>query len=373
MKTKHTVTLASIYLALLALVGCSKDSDNCCVMYPEIQSIEVTVSATNPAEVTVQAKADAVNFYNIYFGEAANETPVRSANGKATHTYAKSGKYTIKVQAHTTDQDFVSGTKDVTVTVSGDLVIPTTGYETPTSYAGMNLVWQDEFDGTSLNPAWTFETGTGQDGWGNNELQYYRSENTALTEGKLIITAKKEAFQGSQYTSSRIVTAGKQEFLYGRVDIRAVLPKGQGIWPALWMLGANYQTDTWPRCGEIDIMEMVGGGGKENTVHGTVHWDANGNYASYTKHITKASGTYSDEFHVYSLVWTPQAITWLVDDQQFNVIDTTPEALSEFQKKFFLIFNVAVGGRWPGSPDGTTIFPQRMIVDYVRVFQQNNN
>jgi beta-glucanase (GH16 family) len=368
---KHTMSFAFIYLALLGMIGCSKDGEDGGIMYPEIQSIDVTISATNPAEVTVQAKATAVNFYNIYFGETANEMPVRSTDGKATHTYSKSGNYTIKVQAHTTDQAFTTENRDITVTLSGDLVIPTKGYETPTTYAGMDLVWQDEFSGTALNTTdWTFETGTGQDGWGNNELQYYRSENTSLTEGKLVITAEKEAYQGSQYTSSRIVTAGKQEFRYGRIDIRAVLPKGQGLWPALWMLGANYQTDTWPKCGEIDIMEMVGGAGRENTVHGTVHWDAAGNYASYTNHTTLASGTYADEFHVYSMVWTPQAITWYVDDKQFNVIDTTPEGLSEFQKEFFLIFNVAVGGRWPGSPDGATIFPQRMIVDYVRVFQQ---
>lgn len=363
---------ACIYLALLGIMGCSDNGKDCCVVYPEILSVDVTISQTNPAEVSVLAKASAVNFYNIYFGETANESPVRSTDGKATHTYAKSGDYTIKVQAHTTDQAFTTETRSVSITLSGDLVIPTTGYETPTSYAGMDLVWQDEFAGTVLNAAdWTFETGTGQDGWGNNELQFYRSENTSLTGGKLVITARKEAYQGSQYTSSRIITAGKHQFRYGRVDIRAVLPKGQGLWPALWMLGANYQTDIWPKCGEIDIMEMVGGSGRENTVHGTVHWEgADGKYASHTGHTTLANGTYADEFHVYSLVWTPQAITWYVDDKQFNVIDTTPGGLSEFQQEFFLIFNVAVGGRWPGSPDGTTIFPQRMIVDYVRVFQQ---
>ncbi|MDP5168850.1 MAG: family 16 glycosylhydrolase [Bacteroidia bacterium] len=246
------------------------------------------------------------------------------------------------------------------------------GKDSPTSYPGYTLKWADEFEGSSLNETdWTFEIGTGSGGWGNQELQYYRKENTSLESGNLVIEARAESFGGSNYTSSRIITQGKQTFKYGRIDIRAVLPKGQGLWPALWMLGQNFSTVGWPACGEIDIMEMVGGAGKENTVHGTVHWDNNGSYASYGKGTTKSSGTFAEAYHVYSIIWDEAAIRWLVDDVQYNVIDIRPSGLSEFREEFFFIFNVAVGGIWPGSPDGTTTFPQQMLVDYVRVFEKN--
>lgn len=253
---------------------------------------------------------------------------------------------------------------------SDDVSIPTTGYTTPESYDGMSLVWQDEFEGEELSPDnWTFETGTGENGWGNNELQYYKEENTSVQDGYLIITAKKEAYEGREYTSSRIVTQGKQSFKYGRVDIRAALPQGQGIWPALWMLGESLSTVSWPASGEIDIMEMIGGEGKDNQVHGTVHWDEAGQHASYGQGATLEEGVFADEFHVFSIVWDENKITWYLDDVQFNVIDITPENLSEFHEEFFFIFNVAVGGNWPGAPDNSTQFPQSMIVDYVRVFQ----
>ncbi|MBC6367063.1 glycoside hydrolase family 16 protein [Algoriphagus sp. AK58] len=254
-----------------------------------------------------------------------------------------------------------------------DLVpIPTQGATSPTSYLGMTLAWADEFDGNTLNAAnWTHETGNGTNGWGNNELQFYRSQNTSLQNGHLVITAKKEAFGGKEYTSSRIITKGKQQFRYGRVDIRAVMPKGQGIWPALWMLGSNFDTVGWPACGEIDIMEMVGGNGRENTVHGTVHWEHDGSRAEFGGKYTLASGTLADQFHVYSIVWDATSIRWLIDNKQYHVIDTTPSQLDEFRRNFFFIFNIAVGGNWPGSPDATSTYPQHMIVDYVRVFQNN--
>lgn len=250
------------------------------------------------------------------------------------------------------------------------IIIPTGGATSPNSYEGMSLVWEDEFEGNSLNLAnWTHETGRGQNGWGNNELQFYRSQNTSVQNGYLVISAKKENFSGAEYTSSRIITKDKREFRYGRIDIRAVLPKGQGMWPALWMLGANFSEVGWPACGEIDIMEMVGGNGRENTVHGTVHWLAAGQRAEFGGSYRLSSGTLADQFHVYSIIWDAGKIRWLIDNKEFHVIDTTPAELDEFRRQFFFIFNVAVGGNWPGSPDASTTFPQHMIVDYVRVFQ----
>jgi beta-glucanase (GH16 family) len=249
--------------------------------------------------------------------------------------------------------------------------IPSGGYSTPEHYTGMSLVWHDEFDGDKLNISdWKHELGGS--GWGNNELQYYQEKNTSVHDGYLIIAAEKENTGGKNYTSSRIITQGKKEFQYGRVDIRALLPKGQGIWPALWMLGSNVSTVGWPACGEIDIMEMIGGPGKDNTVHGTAHWDNAGSHASFGgKRTLDPPKILADEFHVFSIVWTPTAITWYIDDVQYEVIDTTPSELSELQNKFYFIFNVAVGGNWPGNPDATTTFPQRMVVDYIRVFQNS--
>jgi beta-glucanase (GH16 family) len=250
--------------------------------------------------------------------------------------------------------------------------IPNSGATSPTSYPGMNLVWEDEFEGAVLNSGnWSHETGTGQNGWGNNELQYYRQENLSLQDGFLVITAKKEQFGGREYTSSRIITKDKKQFRYGRIDIRAALPKGQGMWPALWMLGSNFSSVGWPACGEIDIMEMIGGNGREKTVHGTVHWQHDGSAAQYGGEYSISSGTLSDKFHVFSVIWDAQAIRWLIDDKEYHVIDTSPAQLDEFRRSFFFIFNVAVGGNWPGSPDADTNFPQHMIVDYVRVFQSN--
>ncbi len=249
--------------------------------------------------------------------------------------------------------------------------IPTTGYTTPTSYDGLDLVWADEFQTATLSDDWTHEIGNGCPslcGWGNNELEYYQPENTSLVDGEyLVIEAREETVENNNYTSSRIITQGKQSFQYGRVDIRAVLPKGKGIWPALWMLGDNIDQVGWPSCGEIDIMEIIGS--EPSTVHGTVHWDDNGNNANFGGSTTLPSGDFSDEFHVFSIIWDSQKIVWLLNDVQYHEIDITPAELSEFRNSFFFIFNVAVGGNWPGNPDASTVFPQRMIVDYIRIFQ----
>jgi beta-glucanase (GH16 family) len=253
--------------------------------------------------------------------------------------------------------------------------IPTKGYSTPMTYANMKSIWADEFDGTSLNENfWNYEIGN-NNGWGNNELQYYKKENTSVKDGYLIVQAKSESFNGQNYTSSRLTTQNKFNFKYGRVDIRAALPKGQGIWPALWMLGKNIPIVNWPKCGEVDIMEMIGGSGtgsgsgSDKTTYGTAHWDNGGSHAQYGGNTKLASGIFNDEFHVFSIVWDAKKIAWYLDDVQFHVIDTTPSGLSEFQEEYFLLVNLAVGGDWPGKPDGTTILPQQLVVDYIRVFQ----
>ena len=269
---------------------------------------------------------------------------------------------------------YVSNADDDNDTVIKPIIsiIPAKGYTTPTTYPNLKMVWSDEFEGTNLNEKfWNYEIGN-NNGWGNNELQYYKKENTSVKDGYLIVEAKNESAGNQIYTSSRLTTQNKYNFKYGRVDIRAALPKGQGIWPALWMLGKNITTVSWPKCGEIDIMEMVGGNsgvGSDKTTYGTAHWDNNGTRALYGGNTKLASGIFNDEFHVFSIVWDAQKIVWYLDDKQFHVIDTTPAGLSEFQEEYFLLVNLAVGGDWPGKPDGTTVLPQYLVVDYIRVFQ----
>jgi beta-glucanase (GH16 family) len=248
------------------------------------------------------------------------------------------------------------------------LPVDNSGYSSPASYPGYTLSWSDEFNGKELDKSsWNYETGA--NGWGNNELENYTNSttNSFITSSEyLVIEARKE---GSAYTSARIQTMGKREFTHGRVDIRARLPKGQGVWPALWMLGSNIGTTPWPACGEIDIMELLGH--QPNKIYGTMHW---GNAGEGSTHIggdyTLPSEDFSQKFHVFSIVWDSTKIEWLVDDQKyFTGTKDQVNGNYPFDKPFFFIFNVAVGGNWPGNPDANTAFPQRMIVDYIRVFQ----
>jgi beta-glucanase (GH16 family) len=245
------------------------------------------------------------------------------------------------------------------------------GYTTPTSYAGYHLAWSDEFNTSTFNTSnWNVENGGG--GWGNNELEYYtgRMQNLFLSNGNLIIEARQETYGANSYTSARINTAGKQQFQYGRIDMRAKLPVAKGMWPALWMLGANFGSAGWPACGETDIMELVGSAPKQVT--GSIHWkQANGSEGTYNNNYV-ASQDFSQQFHVFTLLWDTNSVQILVDDQPY-MTSTNANVTSgayPFNAPFFLIFNVAVGGDWPGPPDGTTVFPQRMFVDYVRVFQK---
>ncbi len=237
----------------------------------------------------------------------------------------------------------------------------------PEAAANWSLVWSDEFNGSSLDTSkWTAETGTGSGGWGNNELEYYtnRSQNVSVSGGNLAITARKEAYGGMNYTSARIKTQGMKSFTYGRIEARIKLPSGQGLWPAFWMLGNNITSVGWPKCGEIDIMERVN---NNSYVNGTVHWDSNGQ-ADYGQ----ISGSIDfSQFHTYAIEWDANYIRWFVDGVQFNefYIQNNTGGTEEFQKPFFILLNLAVGGNWPGSPNGQTAFPAQMLVDYVRVYK----
>jgi beta-glucanase (GH16 family) len=228
-----------------------------------------------------------------------------------------------------------------------------------------SLIWSDEFSGTTLNQdIWTYEYGNS--GWGNNELQYYTNDedNVAVNDGTLKITARQETFGSAPYTSGRIITNNKFEFQYGKVECRMKMPIGQGIWPAFWMLGANIENVSWPNCGEIDIMEHVN---NEPMMHGTVHWYNNGHSyegSSYSTDVT--------EYHIYGIIWDETKIQFFVDGNFYNefVYSNTNNSGTVFQNPYFFLLNVAVGGNWPGNPDGTATFPATMEVDYIRVFQQ---
>jgi len=234
-----------------------------------------------------------------------------------------------------------------------------------------NLVWADEFDGSgSPDPAyWSFETGTGQNGWGNFESQNYtdRTQNVQTQGGQLFITARRESFEGSNYTSGRIITKQKFEQQYGRFEARMRLPYGQGMWPAFWMLGADIDNNEWPGAGEIDIMEYRG---QEPTIiHGSVHGPGYSAGEAETKSYTLTNDRFDTGFHVFGIEWGPQYINYYVDDVLYNQI--TPADVDGdwvFNKPFFIIINLAVGGTFVGPPNNQTVFPQSMLVDYVRVY-----
>lgn len=353
-----------LILPLLMLnISCKKEAN---AAAPTGLALVANVSSDGSGRVDFVATANNAERYLFSFGQGANES-IRSNDGKAYTIYAESGTYTVKVIAFSADKS-----TEITqqITIDKNEVIDNAGYISPESYPGMSLVWRDEFNGTALDEKfWNFEEGNGTEGWGNWELQYYRKENTRVHNGYLTITAKKESFGGKEYTSSRLTTEGKKDFRYGRIDFRAKLPKGQGIWPAFWALGANIRTTPWPFSGEIDIMEMVGGGpGKDNTVHGTVHYE-DGGHKYIGGSTTLQSGDFYDKFHVFSLVWTTNSLKWYVDNVEFYTFDTTDPKKDEFRNSYFLLINLAVGGNWPGSPNANTVFPQKYIVDYVRVFQ----
>ncbi len=228
------------------------------------------------------------------------------------------------------------------------------------------LVWSDEFDGPEVSDEWVFETGNGNDGWGNNELEFYQRENARIADGMLIITAKKESRDGFNYTSARLKTQGRKSWKYGRIEARIELPDFRGQWPAFWMLGDSITEIGWPRCGEIDIMENING---DRRVHGTAHWSAeDGSKAEYGGGIS----TTITRFHVYAIEWDEDFIRWFVDGRKYHEMRITDgvNGTSAFHEPFFIVLNLAVGGRWPGFDVENRKLPAEMRVDYVRVYQK---
>lgn len=394
MKTPKIVILFIVIL----LGSCSKSGVN----NPKSDLPTVSVS---DATVKRENTATACRFYVDLSVEATDQISVQytttDGSAKSGHDFtSQSGVLTFKPgdkelsidvpvkgdSLRQADQNFtvqLSDPQNCTIDVdqaTGTIIndgtyLPTdmSGYDSPTSYPGYHLVWSDEFNEKQLNENdWNYESGG--NGWGNNELEYYtsRPQNVFLSTGNLVIEARKENYGGNYYTSARITTQGKQEFTYGRIDIRAKLPVATGMWPALWMLGSNISNVGWPECGETDIMELIGKNPKQ--VVGSLHWKkSDGSEGTFNNAHSLSSEDFSQHFHVFSLSWSKDSLQISVDSVTY--VKASRQDLSNgiypFDQPSFFIFNVAVGGNWPGSPDASTPFPQRMFVDYVRVFQKN--
>ena len=246
------------------------------------------------------------------------------------------------------------------------------------------LVWSDEFNapnGSAVDASkWVSETGGG--GWGNDELESYtgRLKNASQEDGNLVITVLQEKYTGADgvarnYTSARLKTQGKFSQTYGRFEARIKIPRGQGIWPAFWMLGNDIDKPGWPACGEIDIMENIG---KEPAiVHGTIHGPGySGSEGPTSAYSLAGEPRFADDFHLFGVEWEPNVIRFYVDDHLYSTrtsADLPKGTKWVYDHPFFLLLNVAVGGGWPGSPDETSVFPQTMLVDYVRVYEREGS
>lgn len=242
----------------------------------------------------------------------------------------------------------------------------------------VKLVWADEFDvnGIPDSTKWNYDLGDGcpdNCGWGNNELQYYTRQprNVRIEDGHLIIEAHMDSIAGKGFTSTKIVSRGKGDWLYGRLEIRARLPRGKGTWPAIWMLPTDWKYGGWPASGEIDIMEHVGY--DPGIIHGTIHTEAYNHMKQTQKEGKIEVADAQDVFHVYSVDWAEDRMDFYVDDKLYHTVERDPKDDYKgwpFDQRFYLILNIAVGGNWGGAQGvDENIWPQRMVVDYVRVYQ----
>jgi len=342
---KFVGVLSILLLAALSSCGKGGDTPTPAAIAPTNLSLEATVNGTT-GNVSFKATATNAVMYTFDFGNGISNQI--SVNGELAYKYATSGVYTVTVVAKSANGATASKSTVVNVTTT------------------LSLVWSDEFDaatpGAPDPTKWGYDLGAG--GWGNNELEYYtnRTTNAIVSGGTLKITALKESFSGSNYTSARLLSKGKFSFKYGKAEISAKLPAAAGTWPAIWMLGENFSSAGWPACGEIDIMEHIGN--SINKIYGTLHYPgrSGGNADGATTMISNATTA----FHKYTLEWTDVSIKISVDDvpyYTFSNSSTTP-----FNQNFFFILNVAMGGNMGGTID-PAFTSGVMEVDYVRVYQ----
>ena len=336
--------LISFAFLLLVITSCSKPDAGEENIAPANLTITADISADSSGAVAFTASATNAIAYTFDFGNSATEV---SATGQVNYQYTASGLHNVTVTARS------KGGK----TSSKSLLINVKVVQ--------GLIWSDEFDSPGApNPAkWGYDTGAG--GWGNNEVQNYtnRSDNVIVTpEGTLKITLKKESFQGSAYTSARLLTKGKFSFKYGKIEVRAKLPAGGGTWPAIWMLGDNISTASWPACGEIDIMEHVGN--QLNKIFSTMHYPGHSGGGGVGGNVTIPNVT--TEFHIYKCEWTSESLKFFVDGNLFFTFGNN--GTMPFNQNFFIILNVAMGGNFGGAVD-PAFSSAAMEIDYVRIYQ----
>lgn len=308
---------------------------------------------------------------------------IASAEGESAQFEVKNGTYTLKVYNDTTIKSksvVINGSDHIVAISFSDLTIPEGDWEPGN---GWTLDWSDEFNQETIDSSnWTHQVLPA--GTFNNEWQEYTasSENTYIemdssnSNGAMVIEAKYngQGLQMGNFTSARMITNEKVEYKYGKIAARIKVPEGQGIWPAFWMLGTNISETggnvDWPDCGEIDIMEKIGGNiTDEKTVHGTVHFANENNTHQYLGGSKTISEYLSADYHVYEIEWNADQIIWRLDGEEYHRQDIRGSEFDEFRKPFYILLNVAVGGNWPGNPDSTTEFPQKMYVDWVRVYK----
>jgi beta-glucanase (GH16 family) len=348
---KNLKSTVSFLIVLFVLGSCKKaGADTTNKTPPSNLVVNAVASTDGSGKVNFTATADNAVSYTFELGNGDIKT---AASGVINYQYTQTGSNTYTVTVTATSSSSLVVKKSIAVTVTVTAAVPA-------------LLWSEEFntDGAPDPAKWGYDLGTGSNGWGNSELEYYtnRPENAVVQGGVLKINALKENYNGSAYTSARLLSKGKFAFTYGRVDIRAKLPAGVGTWPAVWMLGSDIDINPWPACGEIDVMEHLGR--TLNTIYGTLHYPgrSGGNADGSTTVITDATTA----FHIYTLEWSAAAVKISVDGTLFHT--TINSGSIPFNHDFFLILNVAMGGGFGGSVD-PAFTSATMEVDYIRVYK----
>ena len=367
MRNKKALHTSAYFMAKLAtafavagvLVACG-DSETICE-----EPIEVVDSSSSSSDVIESSSFKETD---------STSSSSQQAQSSSLHNDTLSSSIVAQESSSSAKADQGHHDDSTAVFSSSSPAIPSSSSAIPGSSSESPYLWNDEFDGSAIDTSkWTFEIGTGSSGWGNNEKEYYteRKENAYVQDGILHIRANKEDYEGSGYTSARMITKGKFTFTYGTVEARIALPVGKGIWPAFWMLGENIDKVSWPACGEIDIIEAIN---DESIVYGTHHWQYEGQHASYGNNTSDFHGAKKElditQFHTYKLTWDEKLIAMYVDDFKYHEMSIEDNAggTEAFHKPQFFLLNVAVGGNWPGFEIDDSQFPNEMLVDYIRVY-----
>jgi len=339
------VTFALLLVLFISAACGKKTAEGPSDTAPSGLTVQAKINADSSGNVAFTATATNAVSYDYDFGNGVFQTV---ASGAVTYKYPASGNYTVNVVAKSAGGLTASQSVQVSVVIKS------------------SLIWSDEFDvaGSPDATKWGNDIGTGSGGWGNNELEYYtsRTDNAVVSNGTLKIIAKKESYNGSAYTSARLLTKGLYSFEYGKIEVRARLPAGTGTWPGIWMLGNNIITAGWPACGEIDIMEQ--NGNQKNTIYGTMHYPQQ--KGQYGDGGTTTISTASTDFHRYAAIWSAASIQLSVDDVVYYTLPNNSSY--PFNQNFFIILNLAMGGNFGGTVD-PAFSTDQMEIDYVRVYQ----